>query len=83
MNRIKFVLKRQQLILLIAAMFLFSVKESTSQSVHESPNIKQTFRVAGNPYLPLWEHLPDGNPVFLKIRTIPGNIATTLSDRTM
>ena len=33
---------------------------------------------AQNPYLPLWEHLPDGEPRVLKTQTILGNSALIL-----
>jgi len=65
MKKIKFILKSPQLILLLVAMFLFSVKESkaeTNQSKKTPTSTKFNYRSIGNPYLPLWEHLPDGEP---------------------
>lgn len=37
----------------------------------------------GNPYLPLWEHLPDGEPRVFEDPDNPANIVYTLSVRTM
>ncbi|HCY41441.1 MAG TPA: hypothetical protein DHV48_08820 [Prolixibacteraceae bacterium] len=58
-------MKRPQLFLLAAVMFLFSVKDSGGQT-NQSGNTPSfngfIHRGAGNPYLPLWEHLPDGEP---------------------
>ena len=31
----------------------------------------ETADFIGNPYLPLWEHVPDGEPRVFRIRTIP------------
>lgn len=75
MNKIKFELKWQILVLLVAAMFLLSVKgikRDKSQPDNESENAKLTFRVTGNPYLPLWEHLPDGEPRVFEDPDNPG-----------
>jgi arabinoxylan arabinofuranohydrolase len=63
MKKVKFVLKGQQVILLIAAMFLFSVNPLVAQ---------YSYRGAGNPYLPLWEHLPDGEPRVFEDPDNPG-----------
>lgn len=35
---------------------------STGKAKEKSPKEKYTHFKAGNPYLPLWEHLPDGEP---------------------
>jgi arabinoxylan arabinofuranohydrolase len=75
MKRAKFVLRWQQGILLFAAMFLLSVLESSGQkdqSRNDQPKTKFTLRVAGNPYLPLWEHLPDGEPRVFEDPDKPG-----------
>ena len=69
-----FGLKRSQVVLLIVATFLFSNCElksdgdpslvtSSGQYVHQG---------AGNPYLPLWEHLPDGEPRVFEDPDNPG-----------
>jgi hypothetical protein len=75
MRNVKFVLKRPYVFLLVAAMFLFSVKESRGQSnpPKNAPSSTQfTHRLAGNPYLPLWEHLPDGEPRVFEDPDNPG-----------
>jgi arabinoxylan arabinofuranohydrolase len=64
MKKALFFLKKPQVILLFAAMFLFSVAES------QQP--KTTYRTAGNTYLPLWEHLPDGEPRVFEDPDNPG-----------
>lgn len=65
MKKVKSIMKRPQLFLLAAVMFLFSVKDSGGQT-NQSGNTPSfngfIHRGAGNPYLPLWEHLPDGEP---------------------
>lgn len=64
MKKALFVLKKPQIILLFVAMFLFSVAES------QQP--KTTYQTAGNTYLPLWEHLPDGEPRVFEDPDNPG-----------
>ncbi len=75
MKKAVFVLKRPQVILLIAIMFLFSVTETrgeNKQSKNNPPLTKSSFRTSGNPYLPLWEHLPDGEPRVFEDPDNPG-----------
>jgi arabinoxylan arabinofuranohydrolase len=75
MKKAIFDLKRPQVILFFAAMFLFSFKESkgdNNQSKNDPPFTKFTYSTAGNPYLPLWEHLPDGEPRVFEDPDIPG-----------
>jgi arabinoxylan arabinofuranohydrolase len=76
MKKVIFVLKRTQVILLFAAMLLFSVKESgganNDQLKGDPPFSKITRHTAGNPYLPLWEHLPDGEPRVFEDPDNPG-----------
>lgn len=64
MKSIKSVMKRPQLAILCVAMFLFSVESrgDSNPVKKDSSAIHYTHRLAGNPYLPLWEHLPDGEP---------------------
>jgi len=65
MRKVKFILKSGYLLLLVTSASLFSVagtnnpdnQQKNTQSVD-----KYIHRGAGNPYLPLWEHLPDGEP---------------------
>lgn len=65
MKKVKSIMKRPQLFFLVTVMFLFSVKDSIGQT-NQSGNTPSfngfIHRGAGNPYLPLWEHLPDGEP---------------------
>jgi len=75
MKKVVFVLKRPQVILLFAAMFLFSVEESRGDNYQSknAPSFTQfNHRGAGNPYLPLWEHLPDGEPRVFEDPDKPG-----------
>jgi hypothetical protein len=76
MKKVIFVLTRTKVILLFVAMLLFSVKESrgdnNDQSKKDPPFSKLTRRTAGNPYLPLWEHLPDGEPRVFEDPDNPG-----------
>jgi hypothetical protein len=70
-----FVMKWTQAVLLIAAIFLFFVKESNGGKYQPKNNpsfIQYTHRGAGNPYLPLWEHLPDGEPRVFEDPDKPG-----------
>ncbi|MBP1674231.1 MAG: hypothetical protein H6Q24_369 [Bacteroidetes bacterium] len=75
MKKIVCVSKRLQIILSVAVMFLFSIKGSTGDN-YQSKNNKTftqlTHRSAGNPYLPLWEHLPDGEPRVFEDPDKPG-----------
>jgi hypothetical protein len=69
------VFKRPQILLLCAIMLMFSVKESrgdNNQSNNDTSFTKFTWRTAGNPYLPLWEHLPDGEPRVFEDPDKPG-----------
>jgi len=75
MKRVKSILKSPQVILLVVAMFVFSVKElkaQTSQSKKAPSSTQFTYHGTGNPYLPLWEHLPDGEPRVFEDPDRPG-----------
>ena len=75
MKKVRFVFKSQLVILLFAAMFVFSVNDSrsqTNQSKNTQSITKFTHLGAGNPYLPLWEHLPDGEPRVFEDPDKPG-----------
>ncbi len=72
---VKYVLLRPQIILLLTALFLFSVKETQADDTRkkkESSPAQVTYRGSGNPYLPLWEHLPDGEPRVFEDPDKPG-----------
>lgn len=75
MKNVNLVSKRPQLILVLAAMFLFSVnvsKANDNPSKKDSSITHYTHHLAGNPYLPLWEHLPDGEPRVFEDPDKPG-----------
>jgi arabinoxylan arabinofuranohydrolase len=74
MKKVVLFLKRPQIILLFVAMFLFSAKEgeNKNQSKKDPPYTQLNNRGAGNPYLPLWEHLPDGEPRIFEDPDKPG-----------
>jgi arabinoxylan arabinofuranohydrolase len=65
MKKVNFILKWQPVILLFVAMSLFSVPGYNQVT-------KLTHRAVGNPYLPLWEHLPDGEPRVFEDPDNPG-----------
>ena len=45
------------------ALLLIVVPEVFGKSEEIAPGSpKRSFRTQGNPYLPLWEHVPDGEP---------------------
>ncbi len=70
------VLKRPQIILLLGSLFLFSVLESrgdNNQPKDDTLVTRLTHRTSGNPYLPLWEHLPDGEPRVFEDPDKPGS----------
>lgn len=74
MKRFKFYFKRKQIILMFAATFLFFVTETRGQknTVQLNNSNKFVHKGAGNPYLPLWEHLPDGEPRVFEDPDKPG-----------
>src|SRR5690554_3188342 len=60
-----FATKLEKLLFLSIVMFLFSFSmQGASQ--------KYVYKGAGNPYLPLWEHLPDGEPRVFEDPDNPG-----------
>lgn len=75
MKKVISVSKRLQAILLFVSLFLFPVKGSCGDPVQSGPDTLpagKTWRTAGNPYLPLWEHLPDGEPRVFEDPDNPG-----------
>ncbi len=57
--------KRLQVVLSIALLALFSglgAMAANNPSPDGAKANNYIHRGAGNPYLPLWEHLPDGEP---------------------
>ncbi len=76
MSKIEFISKKGCLLLVLAiAASGFSVARTNSsdsqQNDNQSPG-KFIYRGAGNPYLPLWEHLPDGEPRVFEDPDNPG-----------
>jgi arabinoxylan arabinofuranohydrolase len=71
MKKFNLVVKWQQVVLLFAAMFMFS-GNGYSQSKNDPSVSKLIHRGVGNPYLPLWEHLPDGEPRVFEDPDNPG-----------
>ncbi|MGV3704316.1 MAG: hypothetical protein ACO1NU_02965 [Arcticibacter sp.] len=66
---------RQPLKLLFIMLFIFTaayVKAQTSMQKKAVTSKKFVHKGAGNPYLPLWEHLPDGEPRVFEDPDNPG-----------
>lgn len=71
MMKVKFLMNWISAILLSAAMFLIPLI-GNSQSKNSQTSAKLTHQAVGNPYLPLWEHLPDGEPRVFEDPDNPG-----------
>jgi arabinoxylan arabinofuranohydrolase len=68
------ILSRQVLVLLLilpATLFLF-VEANGNPPERIAPENRYVHHGAGNPYLPLWEHLPDGEPRVFEDPDNPG-----------
>ena len=63
--------KRVQLILSLFAV-MFSLAGTGARADNQPDASKYVYRGAGNPYLPLWEHLPDGEPRVFEDPDQPG-----------
>lgn len=63
--------KRVQLILSLFAV-MFSLAGTGARAGNQPDASKYVYRGAGNPYLPLWEHLPDGEPRVFEDPDCPG-----------
>jgi hypothetical protein len=76
MRKAKFILKSGYLLLLlVTSVSLFSVAGTNTpgnQQTNTQSATKFIHRGAGNPYLPLWEHLPDGEPRVFEDPDNPG-----------
>src|SRR5512142_2779677 len=60
---------------LLASLLLFcgcALTGSGNQSQNQAKTAQDINRGAGNPYLPLWEHLPDGEPRVFEDPDHPG-----------
>jgi arabinoxylan arabinofuranohydrolase len=65
--------KIQQFVLFLAAIFLIGGSGLRAQSIGTKKNPgKFVHTGAGNPYLPLWEHVPDGEPRVFEDPDNPG-----------
>lgn len=65
-------MKRIQVVLLLfAAISFFTVTKAAADNGKSSTS-KFIYHGAGNPYLPLWEHLPDGEPRVFEDPDNPG-----------
>jgi arabinoxylan arabinofuranohydrolase len=67
--------KTTQVVLIVLIMFLSCGKESRGEKYKPKKNKSNTqssFLNTGNPYLPLWEHLPDGEPRVFEDPDNPG-----------
>lgn len=63
--------------LLLTAVSLFTVQTVGAQEINtvkEHPYKGYIHTVAGNPYLPLWEHIPDGEPRVFEDPDNPGKL---------
>lgn len=75
MKKIESILKKPQAVALFAAMFLFPATGSQAQvePLKTLPVAERyVYHGSGNPYLPLWEHLPDGEPRVFEDPDNPG-----------
>jgi len=75
MKKELFVFKRPYVTLLIVSMLLFcscALLGAGEQSQNDAKANQYIHRGAGNPYLPLWEHLPDGEPRVFEDPDNPG-----------
>ena len=65
-------LRNKLLVFAAAALFVLPAKQTQGQTAPANAPQKYTHRLAGNPYLPLWEHLPDGEPRVFEDPDNPG-----------
>jgi hypothetical protein len=75
MKKLSFLARKGKLIAVSIAMFLFASAVGSAQSnswVQQKSPQKFVHKAAGNPYLPLWEHLPDGEPRVFEDPDNPG-----------
>lgn len=75
MKRVTFAGKMHKALLLLVAIGLLAAVESrgaAQPSNQSSSPSEYEYRGSGNPYLPLWEHLPDGEPRVFEDPDKPG-----------
>jgi hypothetical protein len=61
-------------VVLISALHFTACANGNGDQQKDQPTGKFVHRVAGNPYLPLWEHLPDGEPRVFEDPDNPGKL---------
>jgi len=76
MKKFKFELKKKYVVLMIAFSsalpFAANANDNGAQQKSAQSTTQFVHRAAGNPYLPLWEHLPDGEPRVFEDPDNPG-----------
>jgi len=74
MSKTNYMFKKKTAFLLCAGMLMLSSSAVMAQQHALKSNKTQKFvhQAAGNPYLPLWEHLPDGEPRVFEDPDHPG-----------
>lgn len=76
MGKIKFALKKKYMVLLVVLSsslpFVVQSKGVVNQQKKDKAASEYVYKGAGNPYLPLWEHLPDGEPRVFEDPDNPG-----------
>jgi arabinoxylan arabinofuranohydrolase len=76
MRKITFSLKKKCMLLLFVLsstlLFIGEAKGNNNQQSNNQSADKYIHNVAANPYLPLWEHLPDGEPRVFEDPDNPG-----------
>jgi hypothetical protein len=76
MGKIKFALKKKYMVLLVVLSsslpFIAQSKGVVNQQKKDKAASEYVYKGAGNPYLPLWEHLPDGEPRVFEDPDNPG-----------
>ncbi|WP_432713581.1 hypothetical protein [Pedobacter sp.] len=74
MKILTFLLNKQFAVFFFVTASLFSVMDLRAQQHVKKNNEQPKFihKTAGNPYLPLWEHLPDGEPRVFEDPDHPG-----------
>ena len=66
-------MKRIQVVLLLFAIVpMFAITKAIADNNNQPKTSKFVYHGAGNPYLPLWEHLPDGEPRVFEDPDNPG-----------
>ncbi len=77
--KLKSIKERQPIFCLVAAALLFSTttslhaQQQQQMNTSKPPQQRYVHNAAGNPYLPLWEHLPDGEPRVFEDPDKPGH----------